>query len=383
MGRTRRVAVVINLSYQFRHHFDVFAGIERYAQEHGDWECTTNPYIQLSRKQRGEPKFDGVIARASSELAKQAAELNLPIVNVWAGSPAKSVPSVLPDSRGCARMAAEHLLLRGYRQFAMLGFLRHKGTQQALDGFSTVVGEANCPLSTQLIPVTSDETSQGWERFTVRLDKWIATWKTPLGVLVLQDWFCRYVATACLRAGLRIPDDVALIGFGDEPLICTRPDPSLSSVNLGQDRVGYQAAALLDRLMAGEAPPEKTIHIEPGELVIRRSTDSYAVDNPQVRRALRFIAEHSHEGIRVEDVARHVPAAVRSLERHFRAALGRTMNEEIARLRLERATRMLLESDAPVKQLARDSGYSDAKYFHQVFVQAQGISPGEYRRRRK
>ena len=199
---------------------------------------------------------------------------------------------------------------------------------------------------------------------------------------MLQDFVCRYLVNACLHAGLRIPEDVALIGLGNEPVACTRAEPSLSSFDAGWDRVGYEAAALLERLMAGTPSPKTPILIEPTGLVLRRSTDVYVVDNPVVAAALRFIAAHSHEGIRGEDVAGHVHVTERSLRRYFLVALGRTMTEEIARLRLERAKRLLVESDEPIKQTAHDCGLTDAAYFHRVFLQAEGPTPGEFRRRR-
>ena len=133
--------------------------------------------------------------------------------------------------------------------------------------------------------------------------------------------------------------------------------------------------------MAGKPAPKTLILIEPKELVARRSTDSYIVDHPQVAAALRFIGEHSHEDIRVRDVAKHVHISERSLARYFNVALGRSMAEEIVRLRLERATRLLVESHERIKRLASDCGFNSANHFHRVFLQRYGTTPGKYRRR--
>ena len=134
--------------------------------------------------------------------------------------------------------------------------------------------------------------------------------------------------------------------------------------------------------VAGKPAAETPILIEPRELITRRSTDYYVVENPLVRQAMNYIVEHSHEGIRVDDVVRHVGATARSLERRFQESLGRTMTEEIARLRLERAARLLVESGESIKLVAQACGYSNANYFHQVFVKVHGVPPGEYRRQR-
>jgi LacI family transcriptional regulator len=383
MTKTRRVAVAIDLSFPLRHHHDVFSGVQRYAREHAHWECVVQPFIRTLRKGRGETDYHGIVARATVELAQQAATAGVPVVNVWAGTPAKTLPSVLPDFEACGRMAAEHLLDRGFRQFAFQGFLQYVGTPLALAGFKSALRAAECRCTTrQIISPKCDEDAQSWERYMSRLERWIGGWKPPLGVFVMLDIFSRYLANACLHAGLRIPEDVALIGVGNEPVICAHPEPSLSSFDVGYERVGYEAAALLDRLMDGKSAPTAPILVEPAGLVVRRSTDAYVVDNPEVAAALRFVAEHSHEAIRVDDVARHVHATVRSLRRHFHAATGRTITNEIARLRLERAKRLLVESKEPIKQVSRDCGFADAAYFHRVFLQAEGVSPGEYRRRR-
>ncbi len=382
MTNTRRVAVVIDLRFAVRQQHDVFAGIRRYAREHADWDCVVQPFIGTLDRNREQTDYHGIITRATAELALQAAKAGVPVVNVWSGSPVEAAPSVLPDFQAAGRMAAEHLLQRGFRQFAFQGLARQRGTQLALLGFKAALEAATCRCSTQLVAKRCAEDARSWERYAARLEEWIAAWERPLGVFTVQDVFSRYLANACQRAGLRIPDEVSLIGCGNEPLLCTQPEPSLSSIDMGFERVGFEAAALLDRLMEGRPAPAAPLLVEPRELVVRRSTDVSVVDHPLVAAALRFIVENSHKGIRVDDVAGHVHTSLRSLERHFRKATGRTMTEEIARLRLERAKRLLVESDEPIKQLASDCGFSDPAYFHRVFLQGEGISPGEYRRRR-
>ena len=132
MTKTRRVAVAIDLGYPFRHHYDFVAGIECYAGEHGGWECLVDPYVDLDKKDHTGAGYDGVIGRISGRLAQDAAKAGLPINLTWSGSPAKTLPCVLPDFRAAAAMAAEHLLMRGYRHFALHGFTRQRGTEEAL-----------------------------------------------------------------------------------------------------------------------------------------------------------------------------------------------------------------------------------------------------------
>ena len=293
MAKTRRVAVAIDLGTALRHHQDVFAGIERYAQERTHWDCIVQPFVRNLQKCRGKTGYHGIIARVTAGLAQEAATAGVHLVNVWSGSPATTLPSVLPDFEASGRMAAEHLLGRGFRRFAFQEFSRHGGTQLALAGFKDTLLAAKCRPTTMTLSSRCDEDARSWEQYSTRMERWIGGWKLPLGVFVVQDIFCRYLAYACLRAGLRIPEDVALIGFGNEPTVCVHPEPSLSSIEVGFERVGYEAAALLDRLMDGRPAPKAPILVQPAGLVVRRSTDVYVVDDPEVAAALRFIAEHS------------------------------------------------------------------------------------------
>lgn len=378
--KIRRVAVAIDPCYPLRHHYELVVGIQHYAREHADWDLTVEPFIRMLPKAEGKSGYHGVIGRATTELAQQAARAGIPLVNVWTGSPVTTLPSVLPDARTCGRTAAEHLLSRGFRRFAFQGFLRHAGTQLAWDGFNAVLRAKNCRCTTQRISPQRDENAKRWDRYSARLGQWIGSWKPPIGVFVVQDTLGPYLAYTCQRAGLRIPEDVAVISLGNEPAACVLWEPTLSSFDLGYDRVGYEAAKLLDRLMDGEPASKEPIFVPPKELVVRRSTDVCLVSDPLVTAALRFIAEQSHKGIRGEDVALHVHATEPSLRRHFLAVLGCTVTDEIARLRLERAKRLLVENDKPIKEVALDCGFTNAAHFRVGFLQAEGMSPGKYRR---
>ncbi len=377
----RRVAVAIGIGMGLRHHVDIYAGIHRFVREHRGWEYELDPFAS------GGPHgaaggYDGIIARATPPIAARAARAGLPLVNVWSGSPlAASLPTVRADYAATGRITAEHFLARGFRRLAFQGIRRNPGSQAALAAFREAAEQAGASCTAIAISPTCDETSRGWDRYLAQVDAWIADWQPPLGVFVTQDAFCRFLANACRRNRLRVPEDVALIGCGNDPLICGEPEPSLSSVDVGFERIGYEAAALLERLMDGGRTPADPLLLPPKGLVLRRSTDLWLVENESVAAALKFIAEHSHERISVTDVADHACAAVRSLERHFRGTLGRTIKDEITRLRMERAKRMLVESDEPVKFIARACGFSGATYFHEAFFKAEGTTPRQYRLR--
>lgn len=384
-SRTRRqrvVAFAVNLGHALRHHHDLFAGVRRYVAEHPAWDLVIEPFISHAAgrtARRGRP-VDGAIVRATREDAAWAAASGVPIVNTWSASPAAAVPTVLSDYRAAGAAAADYLIRHGYRTLAYQGFRGHRGSRYLWEGFAGVARDRHVSLLRQLISSNNDANTDNWEAFSVRLNGWIDQWPIPIGLLTANDLQARYVINACLHRGLRVPEDVAVIGCGNELILCGTTDPTISSLDLGFERVGYEAARLLERLMDGATPPASPVWVPPQGLVHRRSTSSFAVDDEVVTRALRFMAEHSHEAIGIADVARETSTTPRSLERHFRKA-GLRAAEELGRIRLEHAKRMLAETDEPVKSLAMQCGYSGSKYLHQALVRQEGIGPREYRRR--
>ena len=384
MGKNRRVAVAVDLQWPYKRHHEVFAGAHRYAQEQGGWKFIPDLYAELTlESKRSKAAYDGIIGRVTPQLAGAARSAGVPLVNVWHASPVNDAPLVTPDFEAAGRMAAEHLLARGFERFGFLGIQRQNSTKEGLAGFRAVLRTAGFSCSTLMVSTNSESTAKKWRKFTARLDEWMDGWSCPMGVCAAYDLSARHVACACDRRGLNVPQDVALIGTHNEPVICLHPEPSLTSIDLGYERVGYRAAELLDEMMSGAATPTEPIYLPPAELIPRRSTDSLAVEDEMVASALRFISEHSHEPIQVGHVAEGVRAPRRTLERRFSTSLGRSVAGEIARLRVERAKRKLVETKASIKSIAREFGFSNSLQMAVVFNRLEGMSPSVYRRQHR
>jgi len=372
--KARRVGIWFDLDWGVKRELDVYAGCQRYADEMG-WKCTIDPAIARSlRAGSGELPYDGILTRVTQPIADAACKAGVPVVNVWLNSPVKGIPSVLTDFETSGAMAAEHLLGRGFRQFGYLGFQRLLDVQQQLKGFRAVLRKEGFRCSSYRFPHTLlDRDASGWESFVAGLRAWVDELKPPVGILVGQDLYCRFLIDVCRSKGLHVPGDVAIVGCGNEASMCSSPPPSLTSIDEGHEQKGYRAAALLDRLMNGAAPPDGP------ELV----ADVFAVDDPLVARAMRFMADNSHRVLNVPEVANAVATSRRTLERRFRAAVGRSIAEEMIRLRLNRAKRRLVETDTPMKTVALDAGFRTANHFSKVFSRVEGISPSRYREERQ
>jgi LacI family transcriptional regulator len=176
-----------------------------------------------------------------------------------------------------------------------------------------------------------------------------------------------------------VPEHVAVIGADDDELICDICYPPLSSVIINDKQRGYEAASMLDRLMSGKAPPAQPVYVEPSGVVSRASTDILAIEDQMLAQALRFLRDHACEPITIDDVVRTVPMSRSVLERRLKKALGRTINDEIVRLRLNRAVELLSATDLELKAIAYKAGFGSPSYMGAVFREKLGRTPGSYR----
>jgi len=373
---------MINLDEPYRAHVEVFAGCQEYAAEAG-WACVIHPFADRALKQGNQNPYDGILARATLPLVKEARRARVPVVNVMVNSPDSEIPSVFPDCAAAGALAAEHLLGRGFRNLGFLGYSRNVFSRLQREGFHAVLKREGYPCTDHSFGWSRHTANAaGWETFIAGLENWIDGWSMPMGIYCTEDLPCRYLIDVCRTKGLQVPRDVAMVGSHDDIVLCSSPPPTLTSINHNYRQIGYQAAALLNRLMNGARPPKEPELVPPAELIPRQSTDSYAVDDAVVSRALRFMAENSHKSIQVNNVAVAVSTTRRSLERRFRETLDRSIAEEIVRLRLERAKRKLVETDEALSLVAAASGFSNADHFYKVFVRIEGISPTKYRQKR-
>jgi LacI family transcriptional regulator len=220
---------------------------------------------------------------------------------------------------------------------------------------------------------------EDWEHEQGILLGWLKSLPKPVGLMACNDICGREVLQACAAAGLRVPDEVAVVGVDNDELMCELSNPPLSSIALDVENAGYEAARLLDSLMSGHLAGERIVQVEPVYVVTRQSSEIMAPHDPSVATALQFIRNHAGQPIGVPHVVEHAGVSRRTLERRFLSALGRSISSEITQCRLERAKRLLLETDLPSHRVAAGAGFGTIKTFNRVFRRAAGVSPQRFR----
>lgn len=187
------------------------------------------------------------------------------------------------------------------------------------------------------------------------------------------------VLDACRRRNIAVPDEVAVIGVDNDELLCSLSDPPLSSIIPNTHRTGYEAAALLDQMMAGKKIKSINNLIPPLGVATRQSTDVLAIEDRNVVQAIRYIRDHACDGINVSDVLKAVPQSRRVLESKFRKLIGRTPHEEILHIQMNRAKELLSQTDLSLEEITERTGFEHNEYLSVVFKRETGTPPSKYR----
>lgn len=385
MATIPRVALLIETAREYGR--GVLRGIMRYARQHGPWAFYVTPgdfeQVVPKIKQWG---GSGIIARIETPAVGEALlSTGLPIValdlnqaQLTSDGPFRRVSELSSDSARAAELAAEHLLDRGFRHYAFVGIAGRIWSERRERAFGDRIRAAGFePL---VYPAPRRKAERQWPREQAILEDWLRELPKPLGLMACNDDRGREVLEACRGAEVQVPEEVAVVGVDNDELLCELADPPLSSVALNAEQGGFEAAALLARLMSRRIRKPRSIVAPALHVVTRRSTDVTAQEDREVARALHFIHENAAGKLRIEDMALEMAISRRALEIRFERALGRTLHDEIRRVRLERATRLLLESDLPMGNVAAAAGFAKASYFAQVFKQHMGMTPAQYRR---
>jgi len=369
-------------------------GIMKYSRLHGPWQFHLTPgdFEQIVPRMK-DWKGDGIIARViNQKTAHLLSKTGLPLVvldlpeAVAATFQQKGMRfvEIVSDSEGATQMAVEHLLAKQFRHFAFVGYHGQVWSEKRERTFTQRMAKEGYDVHLYRIPVRQGVALQ-WEKEEPILVQWLKSLPKPLGLMACNDQRGREVLDACSLAAIAVPEEISVIGIDNDELLCELSFPPLSSVALNAVQGGYLAAAALHEMIQSEIIQKATlthrkIIVPPLHIVERRSTESVAIDDPEVAVALQSIHTRSPAELTINSVVESTCVSRRVLEIRFRKLLGSTILREIQKVRIERAKRLLLETDYPIERIAEIVGFATGSYFVQFFRSETGRTPAKFRK---
>jgi LacI family transcriptional regulator len=328
---------------------------------------------------------DGIIARIENrQLVRQIQRWGLPTVDVLGWHPIPGVPRMGNDRRAVARMAVDHLRQRGLESFAYCGFPGLVFSDQRAAEFADYVVTQGFRVDVyQGTPPRRPASVAKIEARGLLQERSLAAWlrslTKPVGMMACNDSCAQQVLNVCRDCGIDVPGQIVLVGVDNDDVLCELSSPPLSSISLNNERIGYEAAALLDRMLRGIKPEVEEVRFPPLGVVARRSTDTFFVTDADVATAVRFIHDHACEAISVQDVVNVVSVSPSTLKRRFARFVGQSPKAYILRVQLDRARALLACTGLEVRQIAGKCGFVNVEWFCKLFKKTTGITPTQWR----
>lgn len=344
-------------------------GIARFAKAHR-WSITIGERSAPPTEWRGDGvlvmlRDDPILVRFIRSLLRRG----IPVVDLSAFRPDIRLPRVVGDNLAIGRLAAEHFLAHNFTHAAFFASRRTPVHDQRYRGFCDGFAGRGAPPF--------------WNRTT--LAKGLAAAKKPLGVFCYSDYDATLALNACLSHGLKVPDDVAILGVDNNEIICENQAVPLSSVLHDHEEIGFRGAELLEKTMKekgkGKKGKVRTVLIQPQRIVQRQSTDITATDDAVLRQALDYIAAHLATSFGLSQIADSLKVPAYRIGELFRTKLGRSAGKEIIRQKIALARKLLEETEMPVKEIASETGFCNIAYFVNTFRRETGSTPRRYRSR--
>lgn len=381
--RTIQIGLGIDLGLSFCR--EVLCGVRDYACLKSNWRFVHLPPSPAGISSGRARQCDGFVSFVfGPAMSRKFERLRRPVVNVASIMPQLPFPRVCADHEAVGVLAAEHFLDRGYQRMAFAGYGQHEFSMRREAGFRRRLAAASIEPASSFHERRAPRTHPSpLEAHGPQLKSWLTTLERPIAIFAANDVMGFHLSEMVRELGFGVPDEVALLGVDNDDLLCALARPSLSSVALPTKRMGYEAAALLDRLLEGAAEPREIITLPPVGIVTRESSDALAIEDRAVAAALRVLRDRSHERLRVRDLVRAAGTSRRRLERRFRLVLGRGLGEELIRVRLASAQRLLAETDLPMSIVAERAGFTDSRHLSVTVRRVCGTTPSEYRQRHR
>jgi LacI family transcriptional regulator len=378
-----RIALLLDFTEEY--HKNLLRGIIRYSREKGPWD-----FLRIPVYYRETLGVHGIIKRAKEWGAKgligqfhsgtdmsKFSKAGISVIAQDFEERIKGVSNISGAYHETGKLGAEYFLRKGFRHFAFYGFKNIVWSRERAEGFEAKLKDAGYPV--HYFEHKKSRSMDLWYYKPSVLSRWLKALPKPIALMACDDNQALHISEATKHAGLRIPEDVAVLGVDNDENICFLSDPHLSSISLDVEKGGYDAARLLEKLIRNRKQTSSTITIKPTRLVTRASTDIYSTPDLHIVTALKFIHNHIDTNLSVEDVLNEVPLSRRSLEKRFLDITGYPVYKYIFNLRIEKFAERLELTDKSISEIAHGLGLNDAKNIARQFRQINGMTPRHYR----
>lgn len=360
----------------------VIEGAAYYSRQHSHWRLFFEARgMEEKLRVPADWSGDGIIARVSSkEMAQELKELHIPTVNVSGVHVEEAdFPKITTDMKAGATLALEHFMHRGFRSFAYFSLKGLSYIAPQRDAF--VAAAAAKGLSCSVYELQRQFGAEpDWSTNHATILQWLGKLTLPVAILVWNASCARAVIFAAQSGGMMVPEEVAVLSGADDDLLCEYVQPPVSGIVVDARKIGYEAAATLHQLIQGRSRRKKELRIPPLGIEARQSTDTLAIRDTALVKALSFIRQNASSPIQVNDVAEVSGLSRRVLERRFAETLGRSPAAEIRRCHIDRAKKLLQETRQPIPEVAEAAGFCSPEHFSTYFKTTVGKTPLQFRK---
>lgn len=367
----------------------ILLGVAKFSKEHGPWEfCRMPIYYRETLGVEGILKWavewqtSGMLVQMNNDAdAEKLKNAGFPVIAQDFMERFSDLPNITGDYYETGKMGADYFLKRGFVNFAYYGFTSFVWSRERGEGFKEYLKERGFDVS--FFIGDNLYRPEFWYYKPSALSDWIKGLPKPVAIMACDDNRGQHLTEACKLAGIKIPEEVAVLGVDNDELVCTLSDPPLSSIALNAERAGYEAAKLLNQLMTYPGSIGHDVIVSPIQVITRQSTDIYATPDKEIAKALKYIHQNINTTLMVNTILGEVPLSRRSFEIRFKKVAGVSVHQYILKLKIGRIAKLLVETDKTVNEIAQETGFTDVKNIARLFKQTKGCSPISYRKMHK
>jgi LacI family transcriptional regulator len=379
--------IILLIDFAESYSKSLLKGISKYSREYGPWIFCRMPLFHRETvgidgilKWALEWGADGVIGQLYNDPdIEKIVKAGIPVIAQDFKERFTEIPNITGAYREAGVMAADYFLKKGFKNFAFYGFSDIVWSRERAEGFEERLNKKGHRV--HYFEHKKARSTELWYYKPSSLSRWLKSLPKPIALMACDDNQGQHITEACRHSGIRIPEEVAVLGVDNDEMICELSDPPLSSIGQDAEKGGYDAARLMDHMIRNGMVGFHDILVKPTQVITRHSTDIYATNDNYIASSLKYIHQNIDKNLHVDEVVKQVPLSRRALEKRFQDITGYPIYKYIFNLRIEKFTQKLLETDMTVFEIAMDMGLNDSKNIARQFRQVKGCTPIEYRNR--